>query len=253
MKFMKDEAKNGRVAVISGGLGYLGRAISLKFLRVGWSVAVITRRPAEFPDELSVEEKGRLVVSVCDLSDETEVLRVAETILKKFGKVDVCIHAAAPPIVRKPILSQDFNDFNRQLAVGVYGGFNLFRSFAPKLSKGGALIGITSQAIEPDGGEASRYGSYVPAKYALRGLLRVLSAELKKQAIRVYAVSPGFMAGGLNGDLPKSFLAIALAKGEEMSVTSGEEVAEVIMGLVAENQIPTGSSITVPERQVSGL
>ena len=74
--------------------------------------------------------------------------------------------------------------------------------------------------------------------------------------MRVYAVSPGFMPGGLNGDLPRPVLDFLSSKGKEMNIASPEEVAGLIMELArpeTAERIPGGVSITVPERKITAL
>ena len=91
----------------------------------------------------------------------------------------------------------------------------------------------------------------MPAKYALRGFLRALSAEAKQT--RVYAVAPGYMAGGLNAGIPGAVLSF-LANKSGAGVAERDDVASLVVELCTRpNAYPSGSSITVPERVVSGL
>src|SRR3989344_5245971 len=173
-----------QVAVISGARGYLGSAIMREFEAHDWNVVSLSPR-----SKLS-----------CDCTDAKQVAAAFSRIKSKYKVVDACIHAAAAPIDRKAIFQLTAKEFKHQIDVSTFGAFNLFKYVAPLLRPGGVLIGITSSTLLP--GRVQPSGSYVPAKYALQGLLRVLSQELPEQ--RVYAVAPDFLPGGLNRDIPES-------------------------------------------------
>lgn len=227
--------QNKKVAVISGGDGYLGKIISKKLAENNFEVVAISRN------------------SGVDITDPKIVQKLAEKMKKKFGQINVLIHAASAPIIRKPILEQSENEFNSQLAVNVLGGFHLFKYFAPLLTHGGAIVGISSRAIEP-GHFRSSSGSYIPAKFALNGLLRVLSNELKDQSIIVCSVAPAFMAGGMNDNIPDLVREFISRKSKPENVTTPQEVAKVIFKLIrAPDKTMNGKSITVPSGIITDL
>lgn len=203
--------QNKKVAVISGGSGYLGKAIVQKLKETDFEVADISRSAGT------------------DITDSQAVRRSAEKIKKKYGKVSVLIHAASAPLIRKPVLDLSKEDFDSQISVHLTGAFYFFKYFSPLLVSGGVIIGITSKAIELESPHQP-LGSYLPAKYALKGLLRVISHELKNRLIRVYEVAPGFMPGGLNKDLPT--LVQEFIKHQNKKVADPEEIAEEIIKLI---------------------
>jgi len=227
----------------------LGSAISRKLADNGFTVVAITKT-----NKADVIENESIRYIAADVTDAESVEKIAEEIKNRFGKVFAVIHAASTPLVRKPLLSESLKDFESQLSVNVAGAFNLFKFFCPIILSRGAIIGITSQAINGEAAQ-SPSGSYIPAKYALRGLLRVLSKELKDhKSIRVYGVAPAFMPGGLNRDIPKAALEFIKTKSLPEEITSPEEVAETILDLINDkNKIMDGKSINVPGRIITSL
>lgn len=249
---MKNAAsnQNNKVVVISGGTGYLGSFIARKLADCGFVVMVITRdnkKNAEFINNNSVH------YIAADITNTESVEKIAEEVKNRFGKVSAIIHAASAPLVRKPILAESREDFESQLSVNATGAFNLFKFFCPIVLSGGAVIGITSRAIDSRVMH-SPSGSYIPAKYALRGLLRVLSSELREQSIRVYGVAPAFMPGGLNRDIPKTAVEFIKTKSLPEEIASPEEVADTILDLINDkNKTMSGKSITVPGHVMTDL
>jgi len=223
---IKKETK--KIVVISGGTGYLGSAIVRKLSRCGFVVVIITRDDKE---KSGFVNNDFIHYVAADITNTKLVEKIAKEVKNRFGKISAIIHAASAPLVRKPLLAESNKDFESQLLVNVTGAFNLFKFFCPIVSSGGAVIGITSQAIN-SGVPHSPSGSYIPAKYALRGLLRVLSNELKEQSIRVYDVAPAFMPGGLNRDIPEKALEFIKKKSSPKEITSPEKIAGKILSLI---------------------
>jgi NAD(P)-dependent dehydrogenase (short-subunit alcohol dehydrogenase family) len=69
-------------------------------------------------------------------------------------------------------------------------------------------------------------GAYIPAKYAVQGMLVMLREELSPQGVRVYSVAPGFMHGGMNSDVPMAFAEMIREKSDTKKLTTAVDVAE---------------------------
>ena len=228
----------------------MGSVIARKLAGNGFIVIAITKTNKTGVDVI----KNKFIhYIVADITDTKSVKKIVKEVQNRFGKISAIIHAASAPLVRKPILAESREDFESQLLVNVTGAFNLFKFFCPIVLSGGAIIGIISKAADT-GAAHSPSGSYVPSKYALRGLLRVLSSELKEQSIMICGVAPAFMPGGLNRDIPKKIIEFIKKKSLPEAITRPEEVAETILNLINdENKIMNGKSITVPGRIITDL
>jgi len=237
--------KTKPVAVVSGGLGHLGSAIGRELAHNGFSVALLHCNPSKTGTEKS-EEFAALSVGLyqCDITDQKKVCEVLLQIEKELGPIVVGIHAAHSPLVRKNVSEVDITTFEKQFTVGVFGGFNFLSEIAllMKSRKDGILIGITTSAIEQDPSEDSfagyiaaksaLVGGYVAAKYALKGLLKEFAQTLKEDNIRVYAVAPGFLAGGLNADLPPRLFEFLKEKAPNGQITEATDVAQAVASLI---------------------
>lgn len=215
-----------KLAIITGGSGYLGSAIVDAFKKSGYSVASLSR------------------ANGVDVTDEVQVTKALQDIVGTHAHIHACVHAAAMPIERKPLLDIKPDSFDKELLVAAKGAYLLARAAKPYLVPDAAFVGITSEIIEPDE-PVSGSGAYAVSKYALRGVLRSLAAELP----RVYAVAPGFLPGGLNSDIPEAAREMLAKKYE--SPTPGE-VAALVVELCEGSTIPTGSSVLI-DRTYSAL
>ena len=233
--------KNYPLAVVSGGTGYLGSAIVAELKNAGWRVATLSKSIPKSNDE----------VYTCDVTNEEDVRTVLAKIRGAHGPIAACVHTASPPLERVPILSVSTAAFDAALNTNVRAAFLLAREMTKHMEERAAFIGITTHAIEP--GILQPHGAYIPAKYALRGFLRALSAETNESGIRVYAVAPGFLPGGLNNDLPQPVQDF-LARKSGTDSESPKRIATLIRRLcVGETEFPPGSSIAFPSLIASPL
>jgi len=244
-----------KVAVISGGMGGVGRATAAALAHEHYQVVVLFKNSPENEIETVHASLPRDTVFIrCDVGNEQDTSRVVNEVLLKTGRIDVAIHAAVDPIKREKIFDMDGNTFRSQFEAGFFGAFNFFRPIAKmmKEQKSGALIGVTSSAIEADS-TAARMGAYTVGKIALRGLLRELHRELSPAGIRVLAIAPDLMRTKLNADLPEKFFEIAAGHAGGRALMAPEEVAGAIAALCADATIPSGMSYLVSSGTMASL
>lgn len=206
-----------KLALITGGRGYIGSAIALRFAQRGYVPVALSRA-------LGI-----------DVTDEGSLEDAVARAVSEHGPIYACVHAAAAPLERKPLLTVDPRSFDAALATAARGAYLLARAARPHLAPTAAFIGITTEAIE-SGEPAAGSGAYIAAKYALRGVLRSLAAELP----RVYAVAPGFLPGGLNSDIPQAAREMLARK---YNSPTPEDIAALIVELCEGSPIPSGMSV----------
>jgi 3-oxoacyl-[acyl-carrier protein] reductase len=234
--------KKKPLAVITGASGYVGSAIASEFVLKGWQVAALSRHACKAAGVTSFE---------CDVTDENAVLRAIEKIVGKYGDIQACIHAAAAALERVPILSTSPASFDSTIKVALYAAYYLASAAAPHMPKGSVFIGITTEAIEPGAGSAP-LGAYVPGKLALRGFLRALATTEATQGIRVHAVAPGFLPGGLNSDMPDAVLDFLAKKNKNEPSVS--DVGALVAKICADPRaFENGTSIRVRGETVTSL
>ena len=237
-----EEKKQKPLAIITGGSGYVGTAITAALAAKGWSVVSLSRTSRPLEGATTYE---------CDVTREEKVRDAVKKIVETHGTIRACIHAAASPLERKSLLAVSDSSFKASFATSVDGAFFLAKAAAPHIEESGVFIGLTTEALEP-GRPLPPMGAYAPVKYALRGLLRVLASELGPKGVRVNAVAPGFLPGGLNSDLPKAALDF-LAKKTPRNATVGALALLIATLCTDPAAFPSGTSVSFPSQTVTPL
>ena len=231
-----------RIIVISGGSGFVGSAISLELITKGWKVVSLALSKKEIPG---------IDVYECDICDASSVRQAIAEITAK-GKLYACIHAAASPAVRKPLLSLSTGEFRADIDIALIGAFNLAKETLQHMQTNGAFIGITTASLE-DKVPTKSVGSYIPAKAGLRGFLRTLAQEIQSDNLRVNAIAPGFIPNGLNRDLPEAIRSF-IAKKVDPENSTLRQIVETVSAICDNDPaFPTGTSILLPGKIVTSL
>jgi NAD(P)-dependent dehydrogenase (short-subunit alcohol dehydrogenase family) len=182
----------GKVALVSGAGGGIGRAISVAYAEAGAAMCCCDL------DAASVEETARLIeiagghaiVRRCDVAVEAETEAVAAAAHGAFGRLDILVSGAAPNDPSGTVLETKLDDWQRVLAVNLTGSFLLSRAVLPLMiaGGGGSIIFIASQLGRVgSGGRAA----YCATKGALIQLAKVMAIDHAGQNIRVNTLSPG--------------------------------------------------------------
>jgi len=196
-----------KVALITGGSGYIGKAISRAFLREAAKVMLIARSVDELlaaKNELSDGFKS-VEIYKADVTDSTDVKNLVKKTLKIFGKIDILVNAAG---IYGPIGSSidvDFDKWKQTFEINVFGTFNLMQRVLPiMIKKGrGKIINFSGGGDGP----FPRFSAYNSSKAAVVRLTETMAAEVKDYHIDINAIAPG--------PVNSRFLQQALEAGEE--------------------------------------
>ena len=220
---------SGRVAVITGGAGLLGRQHAEAIARAGGIpvLADLHEAPAEErAREIAAHHDVDAVGVGCNITDEASVIALRNCVLSRFGRIDILINNAANNPKIEDGDAANFGRFetmpieawNSDLAVGLTGAFLCSRVLGAEMARAGrgVIINIASDlaVIAPDQrlyrepGRAPNDQPVKPATYSvvktgLIGLTRYLATYWAENGVRVNAVSPG---GVYNGQ-PDAFVA----------------------------------------------
>ncbi|MCL2701775.1 MAG: SDR family oxidoreductase [Phycisphaerae bacterium] len=231
---------DGKTAFVTGGSGAIGSALVRVLAREGCRVAFSFH---------SREEEARKLVDECnaaggngvdgnvrayplDVLDAKACQSLAETVEQEFGPVDVLINNAGIAQIM-PFAMIDEKDWDRVMDVNVKGMFLVTKAFARGMirRKRGSIVNMSSLAglrvLEVP-------VHYATAKSAVVGFTLSLAGELGRYNIRVNAIVPGMLTGGVSVNIPtkqqekyKDFCSLSRA-GEP------EEVAELAAFLASD-------------------
>lgn len=185
---------SGRVAMVTGGSGGIGRALARRLSADGACVVVADLDLGEA--ERVAAELGEQGLGVaCDVGDEAAVERAFAAAALRFGSVDVLVNNAGISVSR-PLLEHSVEDYERLHRVIDRGSFLMSRAFARQAilhGSGGDIVYVVSKnavSAQPDN------VGYASAKAAQLHQMRVLAAELGEHRIRVNAVNPDAVVQG---------------------------------------------------------
>ena len=164
---------SGKVVVVTGGAGGIGRCICEEFAKEGAVVCPI-----------DVQENPYFTG---DVGDRATLERFAAKVIADHGRVDVLINNAPPQM--KGILDCTWEDFTRALDVGVTAAFYLTKLFLPHFAPGASVLNISSSR---EGMSQPFTESYTAAKGGLGALTHALAVSLRGK-VRVNAIRPGWI------------------------------------------------------------
>ncbi len=185
---------SGKVAVVTGGGGGIGRALALAFADEGMDVAIadVEMGPAASVAE-EVRAKGRRAITVaCDVSDRNAVGQLCERVYAEFGVAHVVCNNAGV-VDSRPTYEMSESDWDWVLGVDLYGVIHGVQAFLPRMvAEGGeghivntaSITGLVPWA-------APGIISYVTAKHGVVGLSEALHDELADHGIGVTVLCPG--------------------------------------------------------------
>lgn len=223
---------DGRVIIVTGGAGGIGKATAKAFSREGGHV-VIADLNGDGAQSTAKEIKDNggpePLASQCDVSDEKSVERTVDAAIDKFGRLDVVVNNAGL-MVFKPITELDSADWFKVLHVDLIGAFYFTKQAFLKMRNGGSIVNISSvHAIET----SPLVAPYAAAKAALVSLTRTSALEGAAKNIRVNAVLPGAIDTPMLWNNPNVKSGIEWI--DKKKVGKPEDIANAILYLASDN------------------
>ena len=192
---------HGKVALVTGAAKGLGAAITAALAGDGAHIGLLARdREALEAHAKTLDERspGReSLVVPCDVSDEDEVGRAVESVVARFGGLDIVVNTAGVigPI-ETPAQEVKLEQFRQVIDVNLIGTFLVCKAAIPYLIErggGGRIVNIAGTSGMR--GYRNRV-AYSSSKWAIRGLTRTLALELGRFGITVNDVCPNVTHGG---------------------------------------------------------
>jgi NAD(P)-dependent dehydrogenase (short-subunit alcohol dehydrogenase family) len=180
-----------KVVLVTGATSGIGRTTAVAFAEAGAKVVISGRRKTEGEETVSMIEKagGQGLFVQSDVSDETQVKSLVETVTKKFGRLDIAFNNAGLAPESFPITQATVEQYNLVFDINVKGVFLAMKhEILAMLETGGSSIVNMSSVAGQIGLPTA--GLYVATKHAVNGLTKVAALEVAKQGIRVNSVSP---------------------------------------------------------------
>jgi len=238
----------GRVALVTGGSGSLGTAISRALADAGCDVAVgyVGNRDGADDTVRAVEARGRRAVRVqLDQTDEKAIEPAVERAARELGALDILVNNAGwnigIPFTDLDALTTEIWD--RIFATNVRGPFQLARAAAPHMRArgGGRIVNIASIAgVKPTGSSIA----YASSKAALIHLTRCLAVALAP-TITVNCVAPGLVEGTrMAARIPPDVVDQVRKNAVLRRTADGEDIANQVVTFCSADSV-TGQTVVI--------
>lgn len=239
----------GKVALVTGGSGGLGRVNCLSLAKAGCHVAVTGHNHLEKAEEVAEEIRGmgRQALPVkMNLADFDEVQGAIAEVDKSLGPVDILVNNAAFGIVRgTTIVKTDNQDWERDLSINLTGAFNTIKCCMPSMmARGwGRIVNISSIAGTRGGmGQCS----YAATKAGLIGLTKTAALEGAHKNITCNALVLGVFDGGSFQEVAPAFQERIVKRTALRRAGDPQELGNLVVFLASEaSSYITGEAIEI--------
>ncbi len=188
----------GRVALVTGASGGLGRHFARVLHGAGAQVVLAARRLDAVADAAGALGERAMAVAL-DVTDAASIAAALDAVEARFGPCDLLVNNAGIAVTR-PFLDQTEADWDQVMDVDLRGAFVMAQAAAKRMvaaGKGGAIVNIASiGGVRIIPGVAA----YTAAKAGLIQLTRQMGVELARHRIRVNAIAPGYIETDINRD-----------------------------------------------------
>ena len=246
-----------KIALVTGGTDGMGLVVAQRLAQEGATVVVCGRDPAKGEAaKAAISKLGREVhFFECDISKTAELDGMMGAIHRQFGRLDCAFNNAGVTTVKRATIGESSTeDWRRVIDINLTGTYLTMRAELRLMAagRGGAIVNNSSVAgLMAIAGQAA----YVASKFGINGLTQAAAIEYAgtspgQAMVRVNAVAPGPIAGGMNNEqnlaAQPAHTAAKLAAVAMKRMGKPEEVAALVLWLLSdEASFVTGSIYTV--------
>lgn len=186
----EDRTGQPRVALVTGGSGGIGSAVSRRLAADGMAVVVHYAGSAASADAVvkSITADGGTAVALPgDVAEPDQMTELFDAVEERFGGIDVVVNTAGIMLLA-PLAEMELEAFDRMHRVNVRGTFVVSQLAARRLRSGGALVNFSTSVTRL---QQPEYAAYAATKGAVEAMTLILARELRGRNVTVNAVAPG--------------------------------------------------------------
>lgn len=189
----------GKVALVTGGSGGIGRGIALKYAAEGASVVLTARRIDEGEETAQlIRDAGGIATFVQgDITSGDDVTRMVSACVEHYGKIDIACNNAGTEGTLGLLTDATEEDFDNVMEINVKGTWRCMKAELNQMiaqGHGGVIVNIGSVAGVIGFPNASAYSA---SKHAMIGLTKTAAQENAPHGIRVNIICPALIETGM--------------------------------------------------------
>lgn len=244
---------DGKVALVTGAAGGIGRAAALGFAREGAKVVAADIDTAGLAETVALISEAAIAVQV-DVGDEDSCQAMVDRAVSEFGRLDVQFNNAGIAGARAKTADLSTEDWNRVMSINLTGVFFCARAAIPAMLKTGGGVIVNTASVDGLVGMPS-IAHYVAAKHGVVGLTKNIALEYARDNIRAVAVAPGYIKTKMTeeafSDDEKALLTSLVPLGR---AAEPQEVANMVLWLASDKaSYVSGSCHTVDAGLLAGF
>ena len=218
---------SGKVALVAGGTGGLGGAVSLAFLEEGAKVVATYRKQQEFAALKSAAgaNASALEGQLVDITDELATAKFVANVVSRHGRLDAVVNAIGGYAGGIKLWDLDTKTVDAMFSLNLRSGYSLARAVLPPMLKQryGSIVNVAAKAAVDHGAGAAAYAA---SKAAAVALMDSLAADTKGTGIRVNSILPSIIDTPINRQ--------AMPGADFASWPKPQDIAQVILFLCSD-------------------
>jgi NAD(P)-dependent dehydrogenase (short-subunit alcohol dehydrogenase family) len=229
----------GKVALVAGGTGGLGHAVTLAFLVQGATVVATYRRQDEWDalQKTAAASRQNLSGFQVDVTDESAVTALVGNLVTKHGRLDALVNTVGGYAGGAKLWALDTKVWDQMFALNLRSGYVLARAVVPQMLKQreGSIVNIASKAAVD---HAAGAAAYAASKAAAVAMIDSLAADLKGTGVRANSILPSIIDTEANRK--------AMPGADFAKWPKPEDIARVILFLCSDDaKLVQGASLPV--------
>lgn len=218
---------DGKVALVTGASGGIGRAIATRLASEGATVAVHyggSRGKAEETLAAVRAAGGNGALFQADIGKVADIQAMFEAVEKELGGLDILVNNAGIGAMT-PIAQVTEEHYDNMFSVNTKGYFFCLQEAAKRMRDGGRIVNIASGTAQANRPGIAVYGA---TRAAVQAFTRAAAQELAPRGIIVNSVSPGPISPGLVDTLPPPMLEKVRMSSAFERVGKADEIANIV-------------------------
>jgi NAD(P)-dependent dehydrogenase (short-subunit alcohol dehydrogenase family) len=226
---------DGRVAVITGGAGFIGGAITRRFCQEGATVVIadldVSRRD-EFVARLDLPDPSRVDFIETNARDDASVRAMVERAIADHGGIDILVAlvgGSSDAMLHKMTDEQ----WDNVIELNLRTTFLVTRAVAPHMRERGSgkVVLMSSRSYQGNIGQTN----YSAAKAGIIGFTSSLAREMARSRVNVNCVVPGFIDNPRLVDMPEKYRQMRIELNPFQEVGAPEDVANAVLFLASDD------------------